>query len=150
MRRRGPPRGAVGIGSKTRRGHPITVTSRDMKALRGTKRVCHACTARFYDLARDPIVCPSCGARYVPDALPMAPDAGTRAARFTDKTGWRGRSFKVPDPEPDVAPEIASTEDANEEAPMPAPNGDIVLDEEPDEADISGLLDHREPDPKER
>jgi hypothetical protein len=33
---------------------------------------------------------------------------------------------------------------------MPAPNDDVVLDEEPDEADISGLLDHHEPDPKER
>jgi uncharacterized protein (TIGR02300 family) len=121
-----------------------------MKALRGTKRVCHACAARFYDLARDPIVCPSCGGHYVSDALPMAPEAGARAARSVGKTGWRGRSFKLPDPEPDVAPEIASAEDANEEAPMPARNDDIVLDEEPDEADISGLLGHHEPDQKER
>lgn len=120
-----------------------------MKALRGTKRVCHACAARFYDLARDPIVCPSCGAHYVPDAPPTALEAGTRAARFTDKAGWRGRSFKLPDPEPDAPSEVASAEDANEEAPMPAPNDDVVLEEEPDEADISGLLDHHEPDPKE-
>jgi uncharacterized protein (TIGR02300 family) len=28
----------------------------------GTKRVCQSCGARFYDLARSPIVCPSCGA----------------------------------------------------------------------------------------
>ena len=125
-----------------------------MKALRGTKRVCHACAAPFYDLSREPIVCPSCGAHYVPDARPMAPEAGTRAGRFTDKTGWRGRSFKHPDPEPDVAPDVASdvasTEDANEEALIPVPNDDVVLEEEPDEADISGLLDHRESDPKER
>jgi uncharacterized protein (TIGR02300 family) len=126
-----------------------------MKALRGTKRVCHACAARFYDLARDPIVCPSCGAHYVPDAPPKAPEAGTRAARFTDKAGWRGRSFKLPDPEPDAPSEVTSAEDVNEDvneqAPMPAPNDDVVLEEEPDEGDISGLVDHREPDdPKER
>ena len=121
-----------------------------MKALRGTKRVCHACAARFYDLSREPIVCPSCGAHYVPDAPPMAPEAGTRAARFADKTGWRGRSFKLPDAEPDVAPRGCVDRDANEEALIPAPNDDVVLEEEPDEADISGLLDHHESEPKER
>ena len=119
-----------------------------MKALRGTKRVCRACAARFYDLSREPIVCPSCGAQYVPDAPPTAPEAGTRAARFTDKTGWRAGSFKLPAPQP----EVAATEDANEEALGPAAGDDVVLEEEPDEAaDISGLVDHHEADePKER
>jgi uncharacterized protein (TIGR02300 family) len=122
-----------------------------MKALRGTKRVCPACAARFYDLSRKPIVCPSCGAHYVPEAAAMAPEAGTRSARSTDTTGWRGRSFKPTDPEPDVAPEVASTEDANEEALVLAPNDDVVIEEEPDEADISGLVGHHESDdPKER
>lgn len=32
---------------------------------RGTKRTCQSCSARFYDLARTPIVCPKCGADYV-------------------------------------------------------------------------------------
>ena len=32
------------------------------KALRGTKRTCQACEIRFYDLGRNPIVCPTCGA----------------------------------------------------------------------------------------
>jgi uncharacterized protein (TIGR02300 family) len=123
-----------------------------MKALRGTKRVCHACSVRFYDLSREQIVCPSCGAHYVPDAPAMASEAATRSARLTDKAGWRGRKVKSPDPEPEVAPEVASTEDANEETPIPAPNDDdVVLEEEPDEADISGLVDHHESDdPKER
>jgi hypothetical protein len=66
-----------------------------------------------------------------------------------DRTGWRGRSFKVPDPTPDAAPEIAAGEDANDETPMPAPGDDVVLDEESDNADVSGLLDRHEPDPGE-
>ena len=28
----------------------------------GSKRVCQSCGGRFYDLLRDPIVCPHCGA----------------------------------------------------------------------------------------
>jgi hypothetical protein len=88
---------------------------------------------------------------YVPEAPPMAPEAGARAARSTDKAGWRSRSLKPPDPQPDVAPDVASTEDTNEEAFTPATNDDVVLEEEPDQADISGLVGHHESDdPKER
>jgi uncharacterized protein (TIGR02300 family) len=120
-----------------------------MKAQRGTKRVCHACAVRFYDLARQPIICPSCGAQYVPDAPPKAGEAGARASRFTDKTTWRGRNFRHPDPEPepDGAPEVASTDAADEEGLSPAPNDDVVLEEEAEDADISGLLGHHETDP---
>lgn len=34
------------------------------KAARGTKRTCQSCGARFYDLNRDPIVCPVCEAEF--------------------------------------------------------------------------------------
>jgi len=34
------------------------------KAARGTKRTCQGCGARFYDLNRDPIICPICGAEF--------------------------------------------------------------------------------------
>jgi uncharacterized protein (TIGR02300 family) len=120
--------------------------------MRGTKRVCQACEARFYDLSRDPIVCPSCGAHYLPEA-PQAIEA--RAAPFTGKTGWRRKAFRRPDPEPDApepdAPDTAASDDATEEAPSPVSNEDVVLDEqEPDEADVTALVDHRDADPNER
>src|SRR5262245_41673084 len=121
-----------------------------MKALRGTKRLCQACAARFYDLSREPIVCPSCGAHYVPDAPPMAPEVGTRAARFTDKTGRRGRPLKHADPESDGEAEGAPTADGNEEPLVPSSNEHAMLDEEPDEADISGVVGHDELNPEER
>ncbi len=108
-----------------------------MKALRGTKRVCQACAVRFYDLSREPIVCPSCGAHYVPDAAPMVAEAGARAARFTGKTGWRGRRFERPDPEPRAALEVAAPEDVTEEAIIPVPKEDAVPEEEPDEGDFT-------------
>ena len=31
------------------------------KAARGTKRLCESCDNKFYDLNRDPIICPICG-----------------------------------------------------------------------------------------
>lgn len=35
----------------------------------GIKRICHSCGTRYYDLGHDPIVCPSCGVEYDPDAF---------------------------------------------------------------------------------
>lgn len=35
----------------------------------GTKRLCQSCGAKFYDFSRSPILCPSCGATFDPDAL---------------------------------------------------------------------------------
>jgi uncharacterized protein (TIGR02300 family) len=35
----------------------------------GTKRICQSCSAPFYDLKRDPIVCPKCGSVFDPEAI---------------------------------------------------------------------------------
>ena len=35
----------------------------------GAKRICHNCGTRYYDMRRDPIVCPSCGAEFDPEAF---------------------------------------------------------------------------------
>jgi len=35
----------------------------------GQKRVCLSCGTRFYDLNRQPIVCPSCAATFEPEAF---------------------------------------------------------------------------------
>ena len=35
----------------------------------GTKRVCQSCAAKYYDLGRDPIMCPKCGTTFNPEAL---------------------------------------------------------------------------------
>ena len=48
----------------TGKGHPLA------KAALGTKRICTGCEAKFYDLGKDPIVCPSCDTVYV---IPKAP-----------------------------------------------------------------------------
>ena len=43
----------------------------------GTKRICQGCAAKFYDLGKDPIVCPTCETVFV---IPKAaPPRGGRA-----------------------------------------------------------------------
>jgi uncharacterized protein (TIGR02300 family) len=140
-----------GSPAKPLRRFPITTTCQGTKAMRGTKRVCQGCEVRFYDLSRDPIVCPSCGAHYVPAA--QMPEAGARATAFTNKTRWHSRGTKRADPAPDLAPEAAAADDATEvsgEALSPVPSDDVMLDEETDEADVSALVDHGVAKPEER
>lgn len=47
------------------------------KAELGTKRACAHCGAKFYDLSKDPIVCPKCGTMF---EVPAAPRGRSGAA----------------------------------------------------------------------
>ena len=55
----------------TGKGHPLA------KPALGTKRICTGCEAKFYDLGKDPIVCPTCETVYVIAKAP--PPRGGRA-----------------------------------------------------------------------
>lgn len=44
----------------------------------GLKRTCQSCGARFYDMSRDPIICPKCGTEFDPEAVLKA-KRGTKA-----------------------------------------------------------------------
>ena len=132
---------------------PINTASQD-KALRGTKRLCQTCEIPFYDLLRQPIVCPSCGAHYTHAPRPIV-EAQARAASLASKTGWRNKIFKRPGPtlpavEAGASSEPLTGEDATEEIAGPVPEDDIVLEQEPDDADVSGLVDHTVANPKEQ
>ena len=80
----------------------------------GSKRVCPSCNAKFYDLGRDPAVCPECG-------------AGHPQANFQ-----KPRRVKPPAPRP--APKKPAPKDEAED--------DIDLDDEnEDEEDVEDLDD---------
>jgi len=129
-----------------------TTATQNNKAARGTKRACQTCETRFYDLAREPIVCPSCGAQYTAVARPTV--SAARVASPTGKTGWRSKALRHPkpplpmsDPE-ETAPEVP--QDAAEETPSTVPEDDLVLEQEPDDPNVTDLIGHDIDEPKER
>jgi uncharacterized protein (TIGR02300 family) len=155
----GLPGGVDGVATHIDEIEPMAVASASPsnKAARGTKRVCDACQVRFYDLLRDPIVCPSCGAQHTP-MVQQAIDVGRRAPAG-GKTGWRQNVKKpspvLPDPDAEIAvrPEAAAGDElevATEDATEPVADDDIVLEHEPDDGDVTGLVDHAVEEPKER
>lgn len=112
------------------------------RAARGTKRVCQSCEVRFYDLARNPIVCPACGAQNSASA-PLVLTLGARSEVSGGKTTWRSKPFKQLKPvlpvEADPAPDIAA--EPAEEAPGPSTDQDLVLEQEADEGDVTDWVD---------
>ena len=81
----------------------------------GSKRQCLSCGTKFFDMARDPILCPKCGALFQV-TLP------TRAAQ-------RAAAAATEDDEVEVEPgaEIVSLEDADADA---APDKAVVVDDD--------------------
>ncbi len=53
-----------------------------VKAEWGVKRTCNKCSAKFYDMRRDPVICPKCGA--VLDLETIAKPRRSRAAAVAE------------------------------------------------------------------
>lgn len=108
------------------------------KAARGTKRTCQngSCGSRFYDLARDPIVCPICGTTYAIARGPAEPERDER------------RVQRKPEPVPALGPEAVP--EVEEEALVDVEAGDeaiadteddTFLEEEEDAGgDVTGII----------
>jgi uncharacterized protein (TIGR02300 family) len=95
----------------------------------GTKRICSSCGAKFYDLARDPILCPKCGTVYqvTTSARAAAVPAAAAAARAAPAPVRATEEVELPQP---AEAEVISLEDADAEAtgskkkPAPAAEGE--------------------------
>lgn len=95
----------------------------------GAKRSCLSCGARFYDLMRDPILCPKCGARYDTSAVArpkrIKPDSGSAArARVIDE------DIELLEDDRDV--DAAEEEEDEEEEALPDDEPALVDDDETD------------------
>jgi uncharacterized protein (TIGR02300 family) len=92
----------------------------------GTKRLCGSCGAKFYDLSKDPIVCPKCGtvfqvvvpvSRSRPDAAGRAAAAASAAAGVAAAAAAAAAKVKEAEvAEPEEGAEFVSLEDADAEA----------------------------------
>ena len=88
----------------------------------GTKRVCSGCNAKFYDLGKDPIVCPTCETVFVvPKAAPSrargAFDPRNQPARHMGTLAEVAPAVAA-DAEAEDGEETPKTEEADDGVPM--------------------------------
>jgi uncharacterized protein (TIGR02300 family) len=119
---------------------PIMTAALELnRTMRGTKRSCAACSSRYYDLARDPAVCPMCG-NTVSQASLIVPVA---TATYGSQRGQSWRSAKVAPKHEIVADDEVVVED-KEEAVAEA-DDDTLLEEEVADESVDDLLTPSEP-----
>jgi uncharacterized protein (TIGR02300 family) len=109
------------------------------KAARGTKRTCQSgsCGSRFYDLGRDPIVCPICGTTYAIARGPIEPVREER--RPVRKLDVAPVGASEPAGEVDAEDALADVEGGDE--PIADADDDTFLEEEEDGGgDVSGII----------
>ena len=107
------------------------------KPVLGSKRVCVACQARFYDLTRTPAVCPKCGVEQPPEQ--------PRPRRLGGNVAEEKRP-KNPVPEPGIEEvEVEGVEDAEDEDVLEEAT-DLEDDADAITADIEVETDGDEPE----
>jgi uncharacterized protein (TIGR02300 family) len=123
-----------------------------VKAELGTKRTCPSCAARFYDLMKNPITCPKCGASFVAEVLlPSKGDSSSQAPAKPRPPVLEPEVEPVPDvelvsleeAETPAEDETAAIEDVDlgEEVPVEGEEDDVFLEaEEEDEAAVPDII----------
>ncbi len=102
----------------------------------GVKRMCQSCSARFYDLAKDPILCPKCGAEFDPEAI-----LKTKRA----KPAAQPRPVPVPVPEAveEVEEEVVEGAEDDKEEEVIEDTSELGEDDE-DVAEVRDNVDEEE------
>ncbi|TVR99514.1 MAG: TIGR02300 family protein [Rhodospirillales bacterium] len=119
----------------------------------GTKRSCHNCGARFYDLRREPVVCPVCGTVYDPGRQAKTRRPGGRAlapaAVLADEVADTALEDEVAEDEgADVAVESDGKDSADLED-IDSEDSDLIEDASDlgeDDDDIGEVIEHIEDD----
>jgi uncharacterized protein (TIGR02300 family) len=113
------------------------------KQSRGTKRTCQndECGARFYDLDRNPIICPICDSKYVIASSPAA-----LAALQAEEKAQRAKPKKPAFTEDQEAEETAAEGDEAladveaDETPAGAEDETFLEEEEEEGGDVSNII----------
>ena len=112
----------------------------------GGKHQCQNCGTRFFDLNRDPIICPKCGTVFQAVALARAPVRAAAAAAVVDRDEPDPEAeaagvelVSLDDAEPGEKPEVAAEDDIEVED---TPADDTFLEEEEEgDDDVSGFIE---------
>jgi len=129
----------------------------------GTKRTCFGCGARFYDLLRDPIICPVCATVYDPERQPRA-KRGAAAAREDAESkrkpvkavaasalkddaveGEELESAVSADLEDETEESTAASSNTDDDDDLEAENNDLIEDTSDlgeDDDDIGEVMEH--------
>ena len=110
----------------------------------GTKRTCQHCGARFYDLGRDPIVCPKCSHEHTAEMfnrMKRARPAAEAAARSAPKREVEDEAAVGEGGEIDI-----ELEEAEEEEEAEFEDAAELGEDEEDMAQVIENLDEGEPD----
>ena len=116
------------------------------KEIRGTKRLCQSCGAKFYDLGRSPVVCPACGAEFVleePKAKPEPEVAKPEATEPADASGAEVISLDEAAAEEEAVEDADLADiDTDEENISSDGEEDVFLEDDEDESgsDVSGII----------
>jgi len=107
----------------------------------GGKRQCQNCGTKFFDLNRDPILCPKCGATFVPPVLARAaarPAAADDDEQETPETGAELVPLEDADASDDKA---AAVVDDDVDLGDDDADDTFLEEEEEDNDDVSDLID---------
>jgi uncharacterized protein (TIGR02300 family) len=108
----------------------------------GTKRQCQACGAKFFDLNKDPIVCPKCGTVFQGAAM-RARAATKEDEEDTQMVAPAGVDMVSLDEVEAGEEKVAETvvEDIDVEDDAADEDDSFLEEEEEDEDDVSNLID---------
>jgi uncharacterized protein (TIGR02300 family) len=112
----------------------------------GIKRVCQSCATLFYDFDKSPIVCPSCGAAFDPEAVlksrrnrvPVPEEA--KPARPKAKEDGAENDDDDEDEDDEILPEI----DDEDPPVVLAKDADATEEDESDDDAVAPLVDDEE------
>jgi uncharacterized protein (TIGR02300 family) len=113
------------------------------KAERGTKRTCQnpECGSRFYDLNRDPIVCPICESVYELAMSANAMASEEKAPRKpVKKPAFVPAEAKAPEAAEGEAEDLVVIEGEEEEAAGAEDDETFLEEEEEDGSDMSNII----------
>lgn len=107
----------------------------------GTKRVCLSCSAKFYDLNRDPINCPKCGAPFQFAAPSRRPESEEDDVDAAPAAGAEFVPLDAVDGDDSAKVDVADDVEIEDDVIADEDDTFLEAEEDEDDADVADLID---------